>query len=138
MASALKTSDYGKLDWPVEGSILYPFGRQVQANNTTIRWNGIGIAAAAGMPVHAVAAGKVESAGQLGTYGLTIIINHGGGDYSIYGSLASAKVEKGATVQKGPIIGTVGISDPDFPPHLHFEIRRGGPAVDPATWLRNR
>jgi septal ring factor EnvC (AmiA/AmiB activator) len=136
--SSIRTSDYGKLDWPVQGDILYPFGRQVLANNTTIRWNGVGIAAAQGTPVHVVASGKVVSVSQLGTYGLTIIVEHGGGDYSIYGSLASARVARGQSVQKGEVIGTVGVSDPDFPPHLHFEIRHGGPAVDPATWLRNR
>ena len=76
------------------------------------------------------------SVGSLGTYGTTIIIEHGGGDYSIYGSLARADVRLHQTVIKGDEIGTVGISDPDLPPHLHFEIRHGGPAVDPASWLR--
>jgi len=45
-------------------------------------------------------------------------------------------VAKGARVTKGQVIGTVGATDPSFPPHLHFEIRRGGPAVNPLTWLR--
>ena len=72
-------------------------------------------------------AGKVVSVGPLGTYGLTVIIDHGGGDYSIYGSLARADVRRHDTVTKGQVIGTVGISDPDLPPHLHFEIRHGGP-----------
>ena len=139
--SSVKTSDYGKLDWPVEGDVLYPFGRLVQANNTTIRWNGMGIAAPAGTSVRAVAAGKVRSVGTLGTYGLTIIIDHGGADYSIYGSLATVRVDNGAVIQKGDVIATVGTSDPDFPAHLHFEIRRGSPspaAIDPAAWLRAR
>ncbi|HUX33110.1 MAG TPA: hypothetical protein VMV51_04495, partial [Gemmatimonadaceae bacterium] len=67
--STITTADYGKLDWPVQGDILYPFGRQVQSNNTTIRWNGIGIAAPIGTPVHVVAAGEVVSVSQLGLYG---------------------------------------------------------------------
>jgi murein hydrolase activator len=75
---------------------------------------------------------------QLGTYGLTVIIDHGGGDYSIYGSLSRSDVRENQTVTKGQVIGGVGISDPDLPPHLHFEIRHGGPAVDPATWLREQ
>jgi len=78
----------------------------------------------------------VVSVGALGTYGTTIIIEHGGDDYSIYGSLARADVRLHENVEKGAQIGTVGISDPDLPPHLHFEIRHGGPAVDPASWLR--
>ena len=135
-ASSIKTSDYGKLDWPVDGNILYNFGRVVRPDNTTLRWNGIGIAAAAGTPVHSVAAGDVVLAGQLGTYGQTIIVEHGGGDYSVYGSLSRMDVAKGAHVSKGEVIGEVGTSDPDLPAHLHFEIRHGGPAVDPTTWLR--
>jgi len=137
--STITTEDYGRLDWPVEGEILYPFGRQVQSNNTTIRWNGIGIAAPAGTPVHVVAAGEVVSVSQLGLYGLTVIVDHGGGDYSIYGSLQASRVKRGDHVVRDQVIGTVGISDPDFPAHLHFEVRRhGGPAVDPTTWLRRR
>ena len=135
-ASSIKTSDYGKLDWPVDGNILYNFGRVVRPDNTTLRWNGIGIAAAPGTPVRAVAAGDVVLAGQLGTYGQTVIVEHGGGDYSVYGSLSRINVAKGAHISKGQVIGEVGTSDPDLPPHQHFEIRHGGPAVDPATWLR--
>ncbi len=135
-ASSIKTSDYGKLDWPVDGNILYNFGRVVRPDNTTLRWNGIGIAAAPGTSVRAVAAGDVVLAGQLGTYGQTVIVEHGGGDYSVYGSLSKINVAKGAHISKGQVVGEVGTSDPDLPPHLHFEIRHGGPAVDPATWLR--
>jgi septal ring factor EnvC (AmiA/AmiB activator) len=134
--SSISTSDYGKLDWPVDGNILYNFGRVVRPDNTTLRWNGIGIAASQGTSVHAVAAGDVVLAGQLGTYGQTVIVEHGGGDYSVYGSLSDITVAKGAHISKGEVIGKVGTSDPDLPPHLHFEIRHGGPAVDPTTWLR--
>jgi septal ring factor EnvC (AmiA/AmiB activator) len=137
-SSSIRTSDYGKLDWPVDGTLVYDFGRQVQANNTAIRWNGVGIRAAVGTPVRAVAAGKVVSVRQLGTYGLTIIIEHGGGDYTIYGSLARADVREGQTVSRGHVVGAVGVSDPELPPHLHFEVRHGGPAIDPAKWLRDR
>lgn len=135
-ASTIKTSDYGQLDWPVDGPLVYSYGKAQTASNATIRWNGVGIRAAVGTAVRAVAAGTVVSVGSLGTYGTTIIIEHGGGDYSIYGSLARADVHLHESVAKGQQVGTVGISDPDLPPHLHFEIRHGGPAVDPASWLR--
>jgi septal ring factor EnvC (AmiA/AmiB activator) len=135
-ASTLRSTDEGRLDWPVDGSLLYRFGRVVNPNNTTTRWNGVGIAAPEGAPVKAVAPGTVVSVGQLGTYGLTVILQHGDGDYSVYASLASATVRNGATVKKGERIGTVGISDPDLKPHLHFEIRPKGHAVDPERWLR--
>ena len=136
--SGIRASDYGNLEWPVEGPLVYTFGKAQTASNATIRWNGIGIRANAGTPVRAVATGKVVSVRQMGTYGLTIIIDHGGGDYSIYGSLSKADVREQQSVNKGQPIGSVGISDPELPPHLHFEIRQnGGPAVDPAEWLRS-
>ena len=136
-ASTLRSTDAGRLEWPVDGSLLYRFGRVVNSNNTTTRWNGVGIAAPEGAPVKAVAPGTVVSVGQLGTYGLTVILQHGEGDYSVYASLASASVRNGATVKKGDTIGTVGVSDPDLKPHLHFEIRPKGHAVDPERWLRD-
>jgi septal ring factor EnvC (AmiA/AmiB activator) len=142
-ASTIKTSDYGKLDWPVDGSLVYTFGKAQTSSNTTIRWNGVGIKAGVGTGVRSVADGRVVSVGQLGTYGLTVIIDHGGGDYSIYGSLNRSYVRQQQAVTKGQVIGGVGISDPDLPPHLHFEIRHGGAdgrpsSVDPAAWLRDQ
>jgi septal ring factor EnvC (AmiA/AmiB activator) len=134
--STLRTADLGRLDWPVDGTLLYRFGRVINPNNTTTRWNGMGIAAPLGASVRSVAPGTVVSVGPLGTYGLTVIVQHGGGDYSIYASLNSASVRTGAAVKKGDVVGTVGISDPDLKPHLHFEIRPQGRAVDPESWLR--
>ena len=134
--SSIRTTDIGRLDWPVDGAFLYRFGRFVNSNNTTTRWNGIGIAAAIGTAVKSVSSGTVAYAGQMGTYGNTVILEHGGGDYSVYGSLDHISVRKGAKVIKGQTLGTVGVSDPALGPHLHFEIRKGGPAVDPAEWLR--
>ena len=140
--SSIKTGDYGRLDWPVDGPLLYTFGKAQQANNTTIRWDGVGIKATVGTAVKSVAPGRVVSANQLGTYGLTVIIDHGGGDYSIYGSLSRADVRPQQIVTKGQQIGSVGISDPDLAPHLHFEIRHGTDgrpiAIDPAKWLKDQ
>ena len=134
--SSIRTTDIGRLDWPVNGAFLYRFGRYVNPNNTTTRWNGIGIRAPVGTAVKSVSAGTVAYAGPMGTYGNTVILEHGGGDYSVYGSLDRIDVRKGTRVIKGQALGTVGISDPALGSHLHFEIRRGGPAVDPAEWLR--
>ena len=136
ITSTLKSADAGRLDWPVDGPLLYRFGRVINPNNTTTRWNGMGIAAPIGTPVKAVAPGTVVSVGQLGTYGLTVILQHGEGDYSIYASLQGASVRTGTAVRKGDTIGTVGVSDPDLKPHLHFEMRPKGRAVDPESWLR--
>ena len=135
----LTTADIGRLDWPVDGEIVYRFGRLVNPNSTSIRWNGVGIGAAVGTAVKAVSTGEVALAEASGTYGLTVILQHGGGAYSIYSSLASVTVRKGAKVNKGDVIGTVGQSDPDLPPRLHFEMRpKDGVAVDPLEWLRRQ
>ncbi len=138
--SPLRTTDIGRLDWPVEGEILYRFGRAVNPNNTAIRWNGVGIAAPAGSLVKAVAAGSVAEVLQsFGTYGPTVVLQHGAGAYSIYSSLGQISVAKGAKIAKGQALGTVGTTDPELGPHLHFEIRPDGrQAVDPLEWLRSR
>jgi septal ring factor EnvC (AmiA/AmiB activator) len=129
--SALTTSDYGKLDWPVEGTLVYTFGKD--------HWKGIGIGAPAGTPVKAVEDGKIAYIRPIGTYGLSVFIDHGAGNYTIYGSLKVATVKEGQTVAKGEVIGQTGVSDPDLPAHLHFEVRTGGrDAVDPMKWLRSR
>jgi septal ring factor EnvC (AmiA/AmiB activator) len=138
-ASAITTADLGRLDWPVNGSIVYRYGRVVNPNNTSIMWNGIGIGAPIGTPVKAVADGEVVFAEPAGTYGLTMIIEHGGGTYSMYASLRDLQVARGNRVIKGQTLGTVGQADPDLPPRLHFEIRpNGGRAVDPLDWLRRQ
>ncbi|CAG0955336.1 partial Murein hydrolase activator EnvC, partial [Gammaproteobacteria bacterium] len=69
--STLKTSDFGALDWPVQGSIMYSFGRAINPNNTAIRWNGIGIEATLGTAVRSIADGEVMVAEPIGTYGMT-------------------------------------------------------------------
>ena len=76
--SSIRTTDIGRLDWPVNGAFLYRFGRYVNPNNTTTRWNGIGISAPAGTTVTSVSAGTVAYAGPMGTYGNTVILEHGG------------------------------------------------------------
>ncbi|MBC7895202.1 MAG: peptidoglycan DD-metalloendopeptidase family protein [Cytophagaceae bacterium] len=136
--SSLKTGDFGKLDWPVEGDILYNFGRVINPNNTSIRWNGMGIGAPSGTGVKSVSTGEVTYVAPIGTYGLTIIVQHGGGDYSVYGSLSRADVKVGQQVIKGQVIGAVGRADPEMAPHLHFEMRPKGRATDPLGWLRRQ
>jgi murein hydrolase activator len=136
---SITTASLGKLDWPVEGTIVYRFGRDTLPSGGIIRWNGVGIAAPAGTAVRAVEAGKVRLVGQFGTYGLTIVLEHGNGYYSIYSHLQSAGVKLGATITKDQTIGTVGGENSDYGPHLHFEIRgENQVALDPTTWLRKR
>jgi septal ring factor EnvC (AmiA/AmiB activator) len=134
---ALTTADLGRLDWPVEGTIIHQFGRQQLDAGGVIRWNGIAIGAAVGTPVKAVEDATVSLVQRLGTYGLTVILEHGNGYYSLYGQLNATSVSVGSKVSKGQTIGTVGGSGSDEGPHLYFEIRGENQiALDPMTWLR--
>jgi septal ring factor EnvC (AmiA/AmiB activator) len=135
----LTTADLGSLDWPVSGRILFRFGRDTLSSGAVIRRNGIGIAAAVGTPVRAVSSGLVRVVQRLGTYGLTVVVEHGNGYFSLYMQLASAAVAVGSTVQKGESVGTVGGANTDDGPHLYFEIRGENQiALDPTDWLRRR
>jgi septal ring factor EnvC (AmiA/AmiB activator) len=135
----LTTEDIGRLDWPVDGRILYRFGRDTLPSGGVIRWNGIGIGAAEGTAVKAVEGGRVALVQRLSTYGLTVVVEHGNGYYSLYMQLQSASVQAGQTIPKGMAVGTVGGSNTDYGPHLHFEIRGENQiALDPMAWLRGR
>jgi len=135
----LTTADLGSLDWPVSGRILFRFGRDTLPSGAVIRRNGIGIAAPAGTPVKAVSAGRVALVQRLGTYGLTVVVEHGNGYFSLYMQLGSAGVAAGESVQRGQAIGTVGGENTDQGAHLYFEIRGENQiALDPADWLRRR
>jgi septal ring factor EnvC (AmiA/AmiB activator) len=138
-ASTMTTADVGNLDWPVGGRLVYNFGRATQPNGTTIRYNGVGIGAAAGSPVRAVEAGTVEMAAPFEGYGPTVVVSHGGGYYSLYLYLKDVHVRPGTQVTRGQTIGTVGGETSAEGAHLEFQIREpGGGAVDPVRWLRNR
>jgi septal ring factor EnvC (AmiA/AmiB activator) len=135
----MTTADLGKLDWPVEGRIVYRFGRDTLPSGGVIRWNGIGIGAPAGTGVKAVEAGQVGLVGQVGTYGLTVAVEHGNGYWSLYMQLQGAAVKQGDRITRGQVIGTVGGENSDYGSHLHFEIRGENQiALDPTGWLRRR
>lgn len=136
---AITTRSLGSLDWPVEGEILYPFGRERTSSGAVIRRNGIGIRAPAGTPVRAVEAGVVAFAEPYFGYGPSVILSHGGGYYSLYLYLSTITAQKGQPVEKGQVIGTVGGGDTPEGAHIEFQMREpGGQAVDPLRWLRSR
>ncbi len=136
---SLTTADVGRLDWPVEGTIVHQFGRQQLDAGGVIRWNGIAIGAPVGTPVRAVEAATVSLVDRLGTYGLTVILEHGNGYYSLYSQLNSTSVSVRDKIAKGQVLGTVGGAASDEGPHLYFEIRGENQiALDPMTWLKGR
>lgn len=137
--STLSAADAGTLDWPLDGRLIYPFGRQAQPNGTILRWNGIGIAAPEGTGVRAVEGGTAVLAGPFEGYGPTVVLSHGGGYYSLYLYLRDINVREGASVARGQVVGTVGGGRTPEGPHIEFQIRSpGGEAVDPLGWLRRR
>lgn len=136
---AITTADIGKLDWPVEGRIVFNFGRQRQPDGVVLRNNGIGIAAPVGTPVRVIASGTVVHIQRWSTYGLLVLVDHGAEHYSLYAQLDQAMVAVGDSVTGGQVIGTVGGANSEHGPHLHFEIRGApGIALNPTDWLRAR
>ena len=138
----ISESDAGLLDWPLNGDLIYRFGRQTR-NGIVLPWNGIGIAAAPGTPVRAVKAGRVVLAGQFEGYGPTVVLSHGEGFYTLYLYLEEIGVVEGRDVEAGQVVGTVGGADTPEGPHVEFQIRAplGGStplAQDPLLWLRPR
>jgi murein hydrolase activator len=141
--ATLSGSDSGTLEWPLEGTLIYRFGRDRQPNGTVLRWNGIGIAASRGTPVRAVRAGTVVLAGPFEGYGPTVVLSHGEGFYTLYLYLEDVGVVQGRTVDAGQVVGTVGGYDTPEGPHLEFQIRSPGAsgtpqATDPLRWLRRQ
>jgi murein DD-endopeptidase MepM/ murein hydrolase activator NlpD len=124
-----RTPSASGLIWPVSGSVVSGFGW---------RWGrmheGIDIAAGQGTPIAAAGAGVVIYAGWMGGYGNLIIIDHGGGLATAYGHQSSFAVGSGP-VGQGQTIGYVGCTGHCFGPHLHFEVRVNGAAVDPLGYL---
>jgi murein hydrolase activator len=126
----------GTMVWPVPGQIEAHFGRQPSSRfGTMVNRNGIDIGAMAGSPVKAVQAGTVAYADAFAGFGRVVIVDHGGRFYTLYGHLASVDVSKGATVQAGDDIGTVGMA-PTGAPSLYFEVRIDGRPADPVQWLK--
>jgi septal ring factor EnvC (AmiA/AmiB activator) len=138
---ALSGNEAGTLEWPVEGRIVYRFGREERPNGIVLRWNGLGIGAAAGTPVHAVRAGRVVLAGPFEGYGPTVVVSHGDGFYTLYLYLDDIGVVEGRAIEAGQVVGTVGGVGTPEGPHIEFQIRApvdGKPpqAQDPLIWLQ--
>ena len=138
--STFTTAEAGVLNWPVEGDLIYQFGTEVRPNGISLPWRGIGIRAAIGTPVRAVEAGIVELAGPMEGYGLSVILSHGGGFYTLYFYLEEIDVAQGREVGAGQVMGTVGGADTPEGPHLEFQVRSSASglpeAEDPLRWLR--
>jgi murein DD-endopeptidase MepM/ murein hydrolase activator NlpD len=124
--------------WPVSvsKSVSSPFGRRESPwRNGLQNHAGIDIRGPYGAPIRAAASGRVTYAGRDPGYGNLVVINHGGGIYTWYGHLARLQTEKGATVEQGAKIGTLGSTGRATGPHLHFEVRVNGRPVNPEKYF---
>lgn len=116
--------------WPARGPVTSGFGA---------RWGrmheGIDIGAPTGAPIVAARTGTVTYAGTMGNYGRFVLIDHGGGLSTAYAHMSTIAVRVGQQVGTGQRIGSVGCSGSCTGPHLHFEVRIGGSARNPSSYL---
>jgi murein DD-endopeptidase MepM/ murein hydrolase activator NlpD len=129
-ASAPAVSGSGQLSWPVSGPVTSGFG---------VRWGrmheGIDIAVGQGTPVHAAAAGTVIYAGWMDGYGNLVVVDHGNGLSTAYGHNSTLASSVGQAVTAGQVIAYSGSTGHSTGPHVHFEVRVNGSAVDPLGYL---
>lgn len=120
----------GVLSWPLRGVLYARFGKKGREQH-----DGIDLAAPSGTPVKTARAGKVLYAGEQKGYGLIVIIDHGDDLITLYAHNRDLRVKSGQRVRDGQVVATVGESGRTSGPHLHFEVRQRGIAVDPLKFL---
>lgn len=123
--------------------IALGYGWQTNPKNREVFFHsGIDFLATVGTPVEAIGEGVVAFAGNQGTYGNLVVINHSGGLQSRYAQLEAIKVAVGQQVKQGDVVGTVGTTGQPSStlPHLHFEVRKsselGWVAKDPKDFFK--
>ena len=121
---------------PVPGAITSAFGPRVHPIFGSVRTHyGLDFQAGMSQPIVAAADGIVLRAGRMTGYGWAVIISHGDGFTTLYAHQSELRVETGDTVSGGDVIGLVGTSGWSTGPHLHWELRADGEAVDPEPYL---
>jgi murein DD-endopeptidase MepM/ murein hydrolase activator NlpD len=124
---------------PVIGEVEFTSGFGVRSDPFLGRpamHTGLDFRAQMGDPVRATANGKVASSGWAGGYGRMVEIDHGNGLSTRYGHLSEIDVKVGDSIKIGQVIGAVGSTGRSTGPHLHYETRIDGEAVDPQKFLR--
>jgi murein DD-endopeptidase MepM/ murein hydrolase activator NlpD len=116
------------------GTVTSPFGWRPDPFNGHVKFHaGLDIRSAYGSDVRAAGSGTVAFAGEQSGYGLTVVIDHGEGLQTRYAHLSSLAVHEGDTVESGEVVARSGNSGRSTGPHLHFEVRKDGRAIDPAS-----
>ncbi len=123
----------GGLSAPLAGKVVTRFGRQHDTTfDVTIENRGVEIEAPSGASVKSVGQGEVAFAGAVSGFGNVLIVQHGGGLFSVYGRLESFLVKQGEAVTKGTVVGRLPGS-PSGKSVLYLELRAGGTAIDPTS-----
>jgi len=129
----------GKLPWPTTGELISGFGRQEHPRFRTVTFNrGIEIATHQGRDIVAVADGSTIYADWFKGYGRLVILDHGGGYFTLYAHASEILVKLGDDVSRGQVIARVGDSGSLAGPQLYFELRHKGKPLDPVAWLSPR
>ncbi|MFQ5480165.1 MAG: murein hydrolase activator EnvC family protein [Thermodesulfobacteriota bacterium] len=129
----------GRLMMPVSGAIKSRYGKVRHPKFKTITFNkGIIISAPAGRSVKSVYDGRVIYTGWLKGYGQLVILDHGGGFYTLFAYLDKVLKSRGEKVAKGEAVALVGETGPYAESGLYFEIRKKGVPQDPVKWLAKR
>lgn len=124
--------------WPVDGHVTGSFGERIDPFNGEGAFHrGVDISTAYGTPVIAPADGVVTYAEFFNGYGRLIELDHGHGFITRYGHLSAFAVAAGQTVQRGQIIGYVGLTGRSTGPHLHYEVWINHTPVNPYKYLRS-
>ncbi|HLR47352.1 MAG TPA: M23 family metallopeptidase [Deinococcales bacterium] len=123
--------------WPVSGRISSHFGFRNISVGGNRNHGGIDIAANTGTPVAASRSGTVTFSGWNGAYGYVIYVDHGDGSETRYAHLSALHAGAGQVVAQGDTIGLTGSTGASTGPHLHFEIRQQGVALDPLVLIGN-
>lgn len=122
--------------WPAKGAVTSGFGwRNSPFGGGTELHQGIDLAVDTGTPVVATADGEVVQSGFAGDFGNLVQVDHGNGFATFYGHNARLAVSVGQTVLKGQVIAYAGSTGRSTGPHLHYEVRKDGAAVDPWRYL---
>ena len=119
---------------PVAGRMTSGFGMRRHPILGYARMHaGIDFAAGYGAPIHATSDGRVNFAGRHGGHGNYVRLDHGGGIGTGYAHMSRIAVSPGSSVRRGQVIGYVGSTGLSTGPHLHYELYRGGRAVNPGS-----
>ncbi len=130
-------SQKGRMQMPVRGNIIETFGKHKHPEFNSYTFSkGIVISAALGTEIRTIYEGTVVFADYFKGYGNMVIIDHGGGYFSLYAYSSRILRKAGSEVDKGEAVAVVGDVDSAKGPALYFEIRHRGKPVDPSGWVR--